>query len=225
VLVLAVALVVGFAVTTRFVTRPTRLPRWWCRAPTVIWNPRHDGGHSIYRPTDVSRKTADRQRAGAIGRVSVPCIHAQAGKWFATRGSAIHAEVGPSSARHDPDMAGRLDLDLYNVLLGFGWLRERAELVRATSDPGFLLRARRALLPVPRVDRPPAPPRDVLPPYRPRRIAALRGSRVALIAGGGGGACVALIGVRRVFEEAGIEPELITSCSGGRSGARCGPRP
>ena len=46
-------------------------------------------------------------------------------------------------------MAGRVDLDLYNVLLGFGWARERGELIKATIDPGFLLRARRALFPLP----------------------------------------------------------------------------
>jgi NTE family protein len=112
-------------------------------------------------------------------------------------------------------MAGRADLDLYNVLLGFGWARERVELVRATIDPGFLRRARRALLPIPLVDRPPRPPAEVLPPFRRRPIASLRSRRVALIAGGGAGACVSLIGVRRAFEEAGIAPELITSCSGG----------
>jgi NTE family protein len=112
-------------------------------------------------------------------------------------------------------MAGRADLDLYNVLLGFGWARERADLVRATVDPGFLLRARRALLPLPVLDRPPHPPADVLPPLRRRPIASLQARRVALIAGGGAGACVSLIGVRRAFEEAGVEPELITSCSGG----------
>ena len=38
-------------------------------------------------------------------------------------------------------MPGRADLDLYNVLLGFGWLRERTELAKATLDPAFLLRA------------------------------------------------------------------------------------
>src|SRR6478609_9459656 len=41
-------------------------------------------------------------------------------------------------------MAGRADLDLYNVLLGFGWARERVELVKATLDPSFLVRVRRA---------------------------------------------------------------------------------
>lgn len=45
-------------------------------------------------------------------------------------------------------MAGRADLDLYNVLRGFGWARERVELVKATLDPSFLVRARHALLPL-----------------------------------------------------------------------------
>lgn len=112
-------------------------------------------------------------------------------------------------------MAGRLDLDLYNVLLGFGWARERAQLVKATIDPGMLVRTRRALFPLPLVDRPPQPPRDCLPPLRRRPLRALAGKRVALVAGGGAGACVSLIGVRRAFEEAEIEPALICGCSGG----------
>ena len=112
-------------------------------------------------------------------------------------------------------MAGRADLDLYNVLLGFGFARERVELVRATLDPGFLLRARRALFPLPVVDRPQTLDTAVLPPARPRPVHRFDGQRVALIAGGGAGACVSLVGVRRAFEEAGIEPELITACSGG----------
>jgi NTE family protein len=112
-------------------------------------------------------------------------------------------------------MPGRADLDLYNVLLGFGWLRERGELIKATIDPGFLLSARRALFPLPIVDRRGAVPTDVLPPFRPRPVTGFEGQRVALIAGGGAGACVSLIGVRRAFEEAGIEPALISTCSGG----------
>ncbi|HUO71855.1 MAG TPA: hypothetical protein VMU39_13855 [Solirubrobacteraceae bacterium] len=76
-------------------------------------------------------------------------------------------------------MSGRADLDLYNLLLGFGWIRERAELVRATLDPGFLRRARRALLPVPGLDRPPPPPENVFPPLRRRPIDALAAQRVA----------------------------------------------
>jgi hypothetical protein len=112
-------------------------------------------------------------------------------------------------------MAGRADLDLYNVLLGFGWARERVELVKATLDPSFLVRARRALFPLPGVDRRAPVSADVFPPYNPRPLRRFEGERVAMIAGGGAGACVSLIGVRRAFEEAGIEPELIVSCSGG----------
>ena len=112
-------------------------------------------------------------------------------------------------------MAGRADLDLYNMLLGIGWVRERVELVKATADPRFLLRARRALLPLPVIDRPkPIDPR-VFPPFRPRPIPSLAAQRVAIIAGGGAGACVSLIGARRAFEEAGVEPEMISACSGG----------
>jgi NTE family protein len=109
----------------------------------------------------------------------------------------------------------RADLDLYNVLLGFGWARERGELIKATIDPRFLLRARRALFPLPIVDRPKAGDADVFPPFRRRPVSAFDGQRLALIAGGGAGACVSLIGVRRAFEEAGVEPALITACSGG----------
>ncbi len=110
----------------------------------------------------------------------------------------------------------RVDLDLYNVLLGFGWARERGELIEATIDPRFLLRARRALFPLPIVDRPKVvDAADVLPPFRRRPVTAFEGKRVALIAGGGAGACVSLVGVRRAFEEAGVEPALMTACSGG----------
>src|SRR3954447_3396479 len=112
-------------------------------------------------------------------------------------------------------MAGRADLDLYNVLLGFGWVRERVELVKATLDPSFLVRARRALFPLPGVDRRAPVTADVFPPFEARPLPRFEGERVAMIAGGGAGACVSLIGVRRAFEEAGIEPQLIVSCSGG----------
>jgi NTE family protein len=112
-------------------------------------------------------------------------------------------------------MPGRPDLDIYNILRGPGWIRERADLLRATVDPGFLLRARSALLPVPGIDRPARPQADVFPPLRRAPIESLAGARIALIAGGGAGACVSLIGVRRAFEEAEIEPALISACSGG----------
>jgi NTE family protein len=119
-------------------------------------------------------------------------------------------------------MAARADLDLYNVLLGFGRLRERVEVVRATLDPDFLFRARGALFPLPLVDHRRPVDANVFPEFRARPVAGFEGRRRALIAGGGAGACVSLVGVRRAFEEAGIEPALITSCSAARSGGRCG---
>jgi hypothetical protein len=112
-------------------------------------------------------------------------------------------------------MAGRADLDLYNLLLGIGWVRERVELLKATADPRFLLRARRALLPLPVIDRRTPIDPNVFPPFRHRPIPSLSAQRIAIIAGGGAGACVSLIGVRRAFEEAGVEPEMISACSGG----------
>ena len=77
------------------------------------------------------------------------------------------------------------------------------------------MRARRALFPLPLVDRPQDVDANLFPSLQRRPISGLKRQRVALIAGGGAGACVSLIGVRRAFEEAAIEPELITACSGG----------
>ncbi len=114
-------------------------------------------------------------------------------------------------------MAGRADFDIYNVLLGLGRLREAGQVAQATLDPRFLFRLRRTLLPLPLIDRP-RPPVDVtnlFPPLELRPIPELEGKRIGLIAGGGSGGCVSLIGVRRAFEEAGLEPAMISSCSGG----------
>lgn len=113
-------------------------------------------------------------------------------------------------------MAGRADFDIYNVLLGLGRIREAGQVLQATLDPKFLFRLRRTLLPLPIVDRrKPIDASDLFPPLQHRPIAALQGKRVGLIAGGGSGGCVSLIGVRRAFEEAGVEPAMISSCSGG----------
>src|ERR1039457_3419523 len=109
------------------------------------------------------RGTASRSTLGGPSRESP-----SRGQCF-SRQFLRRSAVAPVAARgHHGGMAGRADLDLSNVLLGAGWLRERSELIRATIDPGFLLRARRALFPLPIVDRPRAVPRDVLPPFRPR---------------------------------------------------------
>jgi len=107
-------------------------------------------------------------------------------------------------------------LDLYEIKRSFERVNELLDLATATADARFLRRARRALLPLPLIDRPaPVDAASVLPPWRARPARALAGKRVAVVATGGGGAAVATIGVARAFEEAGIEPALIVGCSGG----------
>lgn len=106
-------------------------------------------------------------------------------------------------------------LDLYGLKRAFARANELSDVARETADPAFLFRARRALLPIPGIDRPPRVENPL--PRRPtvRPVPALEGKRIAVIATGGGGACVSLIGVARAFEEAGIRPASFTACSGG----------
>jgi predicted acylesterase/phospholipase RssA len=95
-----------------------------------------------------------------------------------------------------------------------GAARTAGELASRARDPGFVANARRTLLPLPVIDRPGRAPRPVFPPSRARPALALRDKRVAVAAGAGGGRTVALIGVARAFEEARIEPALVSACSG-----------
>jgi predicted acylesterase/phospholipase RssA len=95
-----------------------------------------------------------------------------------------------------------------------GAARTAAELAGRARDPGFILNARRTLLPLPIVDRAVKPPRPVFPAARMRPVPALKGKRVAVAGGAGGGRTVALIGVACAFEEAGLEPTLVSACSG-----------
>jgi predicted acylesterase/phospholipase RssA len=95
-----------------------------------------------------------------------------------------------------------------------GAARTASELASRARDPGFLVNARRTLLPLPVVDRPSRPYGLVFPTSRPRPALALRDKRVALAGGAGGGRTVALIGVARAFEEARVEPALVSACSG-----------
>jgi NTE family protein len=44
--------------------------------------------------------------------------------------------------------------------------------------------------------------------------AGLAGKRIAVVSSGGSGATASLVGVQRAFEEAGIEPVMISACSG-----------
>jgi NTE family protein len=94
----------------------------------------------------------------------------------------------------------------------FNDLRELGR--RVASDLGTLRTARRALLPLPIVDRPVKSVPKVFPAFRSRPIPSLRSKRVGLVLSGGSGSCVAACGVARALEEAGVEPHAISVCSG-----------
>jgi NTE family protein len=115
---------------------------------------------------------------------------------------------------HDVALDERLDLfaikqqlERYAELISLGGI---------VADISFLRRARRALLPLPLIDRREKTDTSaVFPPFSSRPIPSLAGKRIVLVASGGGGAAVALVGVARAFEEAGLEPAEIVGCSGG----------
>ena len=107
------------------------------------------------------------------------------------------------------------DPDIYNIKHGFERLDVLGRQLRNSVDFQLLRHARRALLPLPLIDRELPPASDIFPPFRNRPARAMVGKRVAVVASGGGGAAVAVIGAARAFEEAGLEPELICGCSGG----------
>ena len=106
-------------------------------------------------------------------------------------------------------------LDLYGLKRSFERANELRDLVRETADPGFLWRARRALMPLPLVDRPPALENPLAPRPVERPIPYFRDKRVAVITTGGGGAAASIAGIARAFEEAGIRPAFLSACSGG----------
>jgi NTE family protein len=107
-------------------------------------------------------------------------------------------------------------LDLFAIKHRFERTAELIGVGNLVADVSFLRRARRALLPLPLIDgAEEIDASSVFPPFRSRPIPALARRRVALVASGGGGAAVALAGVARALEEAGIEPAEIVGCSGG----------
>jgi NTE family protein len=107
-------------------------------------------------------------------------------------------------------------LDLYSLKTGLERVNEVLDLTRATADLRFLLHARRELLPLPLVDRTkPADASTVFERFRSRPARGLQGKRIGVLCSGGGGACIASVGAARALEEAGVEPALITGCSGG----------
>ncbi|HEX8076116.1 MAG TPA: patatin-like phospholipase family protein [Thermoleophilaceae bacterium] len=105
-------------------------------------------------------------------------------------------------------------LDPFNVKRQLTRLEGVRRGLAFAADTDFLLNARRALLPLPFVDRPEPATAAVLPPFAARPAAALRGKRVGVVGSGGSGACVATIGMARAFEEAGVRPDAISACSG-----------
>lgn len=107
------------------------------------------------------------------------------------------------------------DPDIYNVKQTFERLDGAGVGLRSSVDLDLLRHARRALLPLPLIDRPRPPSAEVFPAFSRRRAHAFSGKRIAVVASGGAGAAVALVGAARAFEEAGVEPELISGCSGG----------
>jgi NTE family protein len=85
---------------------------------------------------------------------------------------------------------------------------------RLASDLGALRTLRRALLPLPLIDRPMRVDPKIFPKFRSRPIPSLQQKRIGLVLSGGSGGCVAACGVTRALEEAGIEPRAISVCSG-----------
>jgi NTE family protein len=105
----------------------------------------------------------------------------------------------------DP-FSAKQQFDRFNDLRGLGR--------RVTTDLGSLRTARRALLPLPLIDRPRKAYTKVFPKFRSRPIPSLKRKKIGLVLSGGSGGCVAVCGVARALEEAGVEPEAISVCSG-----------
>jgi NTE family protein len=97
----------------------------------------------------------------------------------------------------------------FNVITG---ARELSHLVR--EDAGFLNTIRRSLVTLP-FEKPAAIETHPFPePGRRRLDAALRGRRFALVATGGSGALASVVGVWRALEESGMQPDVVSVCSG-----------
>ncbi len=129
-------------------------------------------------------------------------------------------DSGADVSRDAPRIPGQptpLDsLDLYSLKRTLERVNEGIDVARASADLGFLRHARRELLPLPLVDRPKRmDAQGVFPDFKRRPAPGLRDKRVGVLCSGGGGACAASVGAARALEEAGVEPALITACSGG----------
>lgn len=105
-------------------------------------------------------------------------------------------------------------LEPNNLRLFFSAFNFAKDLVGdAGQDLSFARSVVRALGPAGRRDRVPLDG-PVFPPLRPFSVPALAGKRIGLVASGGSGATASLCGIKRAFEEAGLEVHAISACSG-----------
>ncbi len=109
-------------------------------------------------------------------------------------------------------LSDTLDPNNLRLLFGAGWFME--DLVEdLREDLSFASAVGRQVLHLsdapPKVDL-----ESVFPKFKERPLRALRGRRIGIVASGGSGATAALCGVKRAFEEAGLEAAAISACSG-----------
>lgn len=112
-------------------------------------------------------------------------------QYFAATGGGVCGD-GQRPSVCDAEAMGP-DPDIYNIKHGFERLDLVGQRLRNSVDLELLRHARRALLPLPLIDRRRQPSSDVFPPFRKRPARAMAGKRVAVVVSGGGGAAVAVI--------------------------------
>ncbi len=105
-------------------------------------------------------------------------------------------------------------LEPNNLRLVFDGYHAARDLLGALGkDLGFVRALAGAFGPLARRAPPPLP-EPLFPESRPLSVPGLAGKRIAVVASGGSGATASLVGVQRAFEDAGIEPAIISACSG-----------
>ncbi len=106
-------------------------------------------------------------------------------------------------------------LDVFRLRQYFNVVTRTREWVEGLrEDSGLLDDARRALLPLPWEHSGPVNGYPTFPRAAPIRLPGLQGRRLALVATGGSGALASVVGAARALEEAGIQPAVISLCSG-----------
>ena len=104
-------------------------------------------------------------------------------------------------------------LEPNNLRSAFGAYNEAQDIVGDLREDLSLLKTLwRSLGPGRSRVPPPAPP--VFSAPEPIAVPELSRRRIAVVASGGSGATASIVGLRRAFEEASIEPVLLSACSG-----------